>query len=155
MVEIEVRAMGTGDVPDVRSLIERTVRASYRDAYSERAIEFFIHYHGENAIMKDLRHSTCLVALVRGEIVGTATLRGESIIRVFVEPEWQGTGIGRELIGSLLDQARASGSELVKLDASLVSRTFYERLGFLVVADRSHDLGNGHVLPYLKMMLRL
>ena len=98
MVEVELRDMSMGDVPEVRSLIERTVRTSYRDAYSKQAIEFFVRYHGESAIRKDLRQGTCLVAHAGGGIVGTATLRGDIVTRVFVAPERQGIGIGRELI---------------------------------------------------------
>ena len=94
------------DVADVRALVERTVRESYRGVYSEAAIEFFVRFHGEDDIRKDLERGFCIVACIDDSIVGTATLRGDLITRVFVEPEMQGNGIGGSPMRGLLDPAR-------------------------------------------------
>ncbi len=155
VVEIEYRRMTQSDVPEVRSMVERTVRTSYRGVYSEAAIEFFIKYHGEDAIRKDLQEGSGLVAVHDSKIVGTATLRGDMIARVFVAPGMQGQGIGGRLMRVLIEQARTAGPTFLRLDASLASRAFYEHMGFIVVADRSHDLGNGDALPYHEMVLLL
>lgn len=155
MIEIEYRPMVLDDSAEVRSLVERTVRESYRGAYSEAAIEFFVRYHGEDEIRKDIEKGFCIVACMNGRIVGTATLRGDTVTRVFVGPELQGKGIGGHLMRMVLDRAWRSGLEAVHLDASLVSRGMYEHLGFAVVADRNHDLGDGEGLPYHEMVLRL
>ncbi|MBI0581892.1 MAG: GNAT family N-acetyltransferase [Methanomassiliicoccales archaeon] len=153
--EVKFRAMTEDDVPEVRSLVERTIRTSYRGVYSEAAIEFFVRYHREDDIRRDLRERTSLVAFNKGGIVGTATLSGDMITRVFVDPERQGLGIGGRLVRMLLERARAGGLKAVHLDASLVSRAMYERMGFVLVSDRSHDLGDGDTLPYHEMMMDL
>jgi predicted N-acetyltransferase YhbS len=155
MVGIEYRAMTEDDVPEVRSLVERTVRTSYRGVYSGAAIEFFVRYHGIEDIKRDLLEGTSIVAVTDHGIVGTATLRGDIIARVFVEPDMQGRGVGGSLMRMLLERARIDGLAAIRLDASLVSRSAYEHLGFTLVADRSHALGDGDMLPYHKMVLRL
>jgi GNAT superfamily N-acetyltransferase len=154
-VEIEHRTMTEDDVPEVRSLVERTIRTSYCGVYSEAAIEFFVRYHGEDDIRRDLREGAILVALIDRAIVGTATLSGDMLTRVFVDPERQGLGIGGRLVRALLERARTSGLKTVRLDASLVSKAVYEHMGFVLVSDRSHDLGGGDTLPYHEMIMDL
>ncbi len=155
MIENEYRPMVPEDAAEVRALVERTVRESYHGVYSEAAIEFFVRYHGEDEIRRDIEQGFSIVACDGRRIVGTATLRGDSITRVFVSPERQGEGIGGRLMRVVLDRARSSGLKAVRLDASLVSRRMYEHLGFTVVADRDHDLGDGETLPYHEMALFL
>jgi GNAT superfamily N-acetyltransferase len=152
---IGYRAMVEDDVPEVRSLVERTVRRSYRSVYGEAAIEFFVRYHGEEEIRRVLREGVSLVALRGPEIVGTATLRDGVMTRVFVDPDMQGLGIGGHLMRALIDRAREEDLKEVRLDASLVSRAVYEHMGFVLLAHRSHDLGDGDTLPYHEMVLYL
>lgn len=154
-IAIEYRTMVEDDIPEVRSLVERTVRRSYRSVYCEAAIEFFVRYHGEEEIRRDLQEGVGLVALRGPEIVGTATLRDGVMTRVFVDPSMQGLGIGGRLMRALIDRAREEGLKEVRLDASLVSRAVYEHMGFVLLAHRSHDLGNGDTLPYHEMVLYL
>jgi GNAT superfamily N-acetyltransferase len=155
MSEVIYRPMGSGDVPVVRALVERTIRTSYREVYSSVAIEFFVHYHSEEDITTDALDGAALVAVVNGEVVGTAALRGAELRRVFVEPSFQGQGIGTAMTAALLHRAWVEGIVQVRLDASLVSRVMYERMGFVAVANRSHDLGGGDSLPYCEMILDL
>lgn len=155
MAEIEYRPMTADDIVEVRALVESTVRTSYRGAYSQAAIEFFVQYHNENAIRNDLRKGVCIVACTGDEIVGTASLIGDLITRVFVMPRYQGNGVGGHLLRLLLARARSSDLDTLRLDASLVSRPVYEHLGFMVVADQWHDLGGGDALPYHEMVMRL
>ncbi|MDW5562231.1 MAG: GNAT family N-acetyltransferase [Methanomassiliicoccus sp.] len=152
---VNLRPMALSDVPEVQALVERTIRTSYHGVYSPRAIEFFIRYHGEGEIIGDLREGISLVAVQKNIIIGTATLRGDLITRVFVEPDEQGRGIGGRLMEALLEGARKNGLKAVRLDASVVSREVYEHMGFALVAERSHDLGDGDSLPYHEMVRRL
>jgi GNAT superfamily N-acetyltransferase len=89
-------------------------------------------------------HNRVLVAERDGEVVGTMQLtylrglgrRGASraqIEAVRVRSDLRGNGLGSELIGWAVDEARRQGCALVQLtsDASRESaHRFYERLGF-------------------------
>jgi GNAT superfamily N-acetyltransferase len=147
--------MGPDDVDDVRVLICRTIRISYQRAYSPQAIAFFEDYHSLDNIRRDARQGTTLVAFMEKAIVGTGTLLDGEIKRVFVDPEHQGRGVGRELMMSLIAEARTQGLRSVSLDASLVSRGMYEHLGFRFLRNGRHDLGNDLVLDYYQMVLDL
>jgi len=87
------------------------------------------------------------VVCVDGTDVGIMTVDvAADCVRVnqlFILPEHQGKGIGRECILRVQDEARALGLP-VRLRVMKVNpraRAFYERLGFVVVGDtETHDL---------------
>ena len=64
-------------------------------------------------------------------ILGTGTLVGGEIKRVFVDPTFQKQGFGRRIMQQLEEAAARQGVKTVKLDASLPSQVFYERLGYV------------------------
>ena len=79
-----------------------------------------------------------LLAEVDGELAGCAALRplGEGICemkRMYVRPTYRGRGIGRELAGRVIHEARARGYRLMRLDtiaAMKAAQHLYASLGF-------------------------
>jgi GNAT superfamily N-acetyltransferase len=149
------REMDKEDVGAVRGLVCRTVDVSYRGAYSPRAIAFFKEYHSPQNIERDAISGTTLVAFRDGVLVGTGTLVDGEIKRVFVDPEHQGRGIGRGLMERLIERARKEGRATATLDASLVSRSMYEHMGFRSIREGRRDLGDNLSLDYTVMALDL
>ena len=81
------------------------------------------------------------VAEINGKIVGTASLiiekkylhKGKSVGHiedVAVHPEYQGEGIGKELVQFLVDQCKEIDCYKVILDCADNVQFFYEKLGF-------------------------
>jgi GNAT superfamily N-acetyltransferase len=72
------------------------------------------------------------------EGVGCVALRpleddAAEVKRMFVHPDWRGRGVGRALIGALLDGARTRGYGVVRLgtlDDMAAARALYQSLGF-------------------------
>lgn len=64
-----------------------------------------------------------------------------SISQVQLLPDWQGRGIGTELVSQFVREARAKGEsvELSVLKANPALR-LYERLGFKVISERTHGV---------------
>jgi amino-acid N-acetyltransferase len=74
-----------------------------------------------------------VVALRGGRIVGCGALRRYSpglaeVVALAVAEEMHGTGIGRRVVESLVEQARAAG--VVRLFALTTQAGFFQRLGF-------------------------
>jgi GNAT superfamily N-acetyltransferase len=72
------------------------------------------------------------LAEVDGAVVAVLVLDGDELDQLYVEPGWQGRGIGSELV-RLAQQRRPGGLALWTFLANLPARRFYERHGFLAV----------------------
>jgi N-acetylglutamate synthase-like GNAT family acetyltransferase len=146
-----IREFQSADVAALKSLIHRTIALCYPGHYCAEAVRFFMSYHNEEAIRKDAWEG-CTVVLERaGRIVGTGTLVGDEIKRVFVDPAAQRLGAGRRIMRYLEDKARSSQVTTVKLDASLPSKAFYDRLGYATVEKTFLPVENGRRLDFFKM----
>lgn len=81
------------------------------------------------------------IATVGGDVAGSVALRdlGGSdyeLKRMYLRPEHRGRGIGKELLTTALDWARANGARLVRLDTTehmAAARHLYEASGFVNV----------------------
>jgi GNAT superfamily N-acetyltransferase len=145
---VEIREWTAADLPAVHALILRTIDACYPPVYPSRAVDFFQRHHSPEAVRRRAEQGLTLVALAGDVTVATGTLVDDEIAAVFVEPERQGEGLGAALMDELERHAVATGLKALRLDVSLVSRGFYERLGYEVVEGRSIDVGEGQSLDY-------
>ena len=143
-----IREFCDGDVDVVVALIHRTIDACYTRAYPPRAVEFFKRFHSREGILERSRKGTILVVERDGAVIGTGALVDHEIYGVFVEPELQGGGIGRAIMGELERRAAAAGRDHVALSVSLPSRRFYEVLGYEILHEAFIDVGEGQRLDY-------
>ena len=101
--------------------------------------------------------STHLVALEGETLVGYARLlregRAGHIRQVTVDPAYRRRGIGAQLVGAVLDQARAEGLAGVYLNARLPAVPMYGRLGFRVTGNEFRMPRTW--LPHVRMVQRL
>jgi GNAT superfamily N-acetyltransferase len=143
-----IREFGENDLIAVRDLIHRTIDYCYFRDYPVRAIEYFKEFHSENNILQRFKNGTILVAEQHGNIIGTGSIVGFEIFGVFVHPEFQHFGHGKELMWYLEDKARGKKCCELNLSVSLPSIRFYETLGYTMVKKCSIDIGDGQQLCY-------
>lgn len=72
------------------------------------------------------------LAEVDGATVAVLVLDGDELDQLYVDPGWQGRGIGSELV-RLAQQHRPGGLALWTFLSNLPARRFYERHGFFTV----------------------
>jgi predicted GNAT family N-acyltransferase len=72
-------------------------------------------------------------------------------MRVFVEPALQKRGLGKLIMQKLEEKALSSAISIVKLDASLPSKKFYDSLGYVTLEETFLEVENGKKLDYYKM----
>ena len=152
---IIIRRLNQKDLQSVYKLIQNTIGISYSEAYPREAIEFFKNYHSKEQILDDTTNGYTLIAECNGEIIGTATLLGTNIRRVFVSPPHQHRGIGKLLVQELEKKALREKSTTLDLEASLVSKQFWESLGFTVHTEEYFPVRNDQKLHYYKMIKTL
>ena len=87
----------------VAEIVEKTIRAVYPHYYPSGAVQFFLDLHNERRIREALAREDIYFAEVQGEIVGTGSIRGNEICRLFILPEYQAKGYGNRLMDLLED----------------------------------------------------
>ena len=150
-MDLTLREFRPADLDEVHALVARTIEASYAGVYCRTAIDHFHEHHARDKIVKDAAEGYTLVLEADGSIVGTGSLVGAYIGRMYVAPEHQGTGLGGRILDALEARTRAGGAETVDLAASIPARRFYERKGYRLVAERAHEFPGGERLDWFEM----
>ena len=148
---IRLRKMKEADLQSVYALVRNTIQVSYAGVYPPEAIVFFLDYHSPENILKDLNAGYIVVIESGGQILGTGTLLGTNIRRVFINPQHQRQGIGKIIADKLERKAGSEGLEKLDLSASLRSRRFWEAMGFISSGEFSLPVGNDKKLIYYEM----
>ena len=113
----------------ITELVRKTIKAVYPKYYPTGAVEFFLAHHKPEKIASDIEAGKVYVIEQDGIIVGTVTIDGNDIARLFVEPSKQGKSYG----GKLLDFAENmifGYSETIRLDSSLPAKSIYIKRGY-------------------------
>ncbi len=96
---------------------------------------------------RKIRDINPFVAEADGQLVGYADLQANGYIdHFFVSGARPREGIGAQLMRHLLNEAQRFGLTELTSDVSLTAQPFYERFGFHVVEQRSHEL-RGVLIP--------
>lgn len=70
------------------------------------------------------------------------------IHKIYVLPETQGTGLGKELFYHVKEKALENNQKAIFLNVNKYNRAkfFYEKLGFTIVKEEVIDIGNNYVM---------
>ncbi|MGN0909241.1 MAG: GNAT family N-acetyltransferase [Succinivibrio sp.] len=131
-VTASLRRAEAGDAQRVFDLVQETIREVYPLYYPAAVVGFFSSLHSPEAVSADIAGGNVLVLEEGGNVVGTGTLAGNHVTRVFVSPKFQGRGLGTLLLDELEARAAEAGFESVVLDSSLPAARFYEHRGYAV-----------------------
>jgi GNAT superfamily N-acetyltransferase len=148
---VNVREFKKADLADVKSLIHRTIDACYSGIYCAEAVKFFKDWHNDRKILKNAKEGYTIVVEKNNRIIGTGTIVGDEIMRVFVDPAFQKRDFGKLIMHELEQKAVSTGINVVKLDASLPSKKFYELLDYIVLKETFVEVENNKRLDYYKM----
>ncbi len=98
------------------------------------------------------------IALEQGELIGCVLLlpldtknKKGQLMQMAVEHTWQGKGIGKLLVGSLLSFARKAGLEEIEIHSRAEVTSFYEQLGFQIIGEEFTQVGIKH--RYMSLQL--
>ncbi len=150
--KVILRIFEPADIEPVYILVMGTIDKSYTGVYPEEAIRFFKQYHCKENIYDDYLNGYTIIAELEREIVGTGTLLGANIRRVFVNKCYQGHGLGKLIMKKLENRASKEGLKAVDLSASLTAKRFYDSLGYVTQAEKYIDVGKDIKLIYYQML---
>lgn len=127
---VAIRDFGTHDSEAVSALIrENLLKVNSRD-YPEQIINRMVNLFSPEYI-KLISAVRKMVVAVEGEnVIGTASLDGDTLYTVFVDMNYHGAGVGRSLIQYLEQTARNSGVHVLQVPSSLTAEHFYAKMGY-------------------------
>lgn len=138
------------DLSIVGSLTRRTILAVYPHYYPQGVVDFFTGWHHDSRILPDIQAGEVYLLWEEGEAVGTVTLHGDEITRLYVPPEYQGHGYGRALL-DFAESAIGAAYGKIRLEASLPAQLIYWRRGYRVVDVLAEKESGGDVLCWIIM----
>ena len=99
----------------------------------------------EQGILSEAEKGYFIAAYADGVFAGyagmTAVLDERDICNVATEPDFRGMGVGKALIGALVENARESGASVIMLEvrkSNTAAISLYEKAGFELVGQRKN-----------------
>jgi GNAT superfamily N-acetyltransferase len=131
---MEVRRACAEDMDAVREIVLRAVRETNARDYPKSVIDRLASTLPE-AVASKLKEQHAYVAVLDGQIVGTARLSGHTISSAFVHPDYQGRGIGTKLMDVIESVADVQPGSALTLQSSITAQAFYAKRGFKIVRE--------------------
>jgi len=104
--KIKIRKFRLTDLNAVRRLIYNTIDVCYPAVYCPEAIKYIKNYHSSENILKGAKKGYTIVLERNNRIAAVGTIiKNGYITRVFVNPEFQGQGIGKLIMEKLQTKA--------------------------------------------------
>ena len=169
---IEIRTAGTADA-DLLAVVGRETFLHAFQGRIEQAdlIAFANKRYGGQQQLDELAQpgAACFIASVEADVAGYARLvksappscvEAANVIeleRLYLYPQWFGTGIARALLDRCLSEARKRSCEAMWLDVwdqNHRAEAFYRKHGFSVVGDCAYQVGTiiqKHLLMFLAL----
>ena len=145
--EQEVVKADMNMVFDIYELVHITIKDIYKKYYSDEAVKFFLELHSKENISADISEGKVYAAVHEHDVVGTGTLDGDHIKRLFVLPQFQEQGIGTRIM-DFLEAEIIKDYGAVWLDSSLPAGKFYHDRGYITKKYEEIQLENDKVLAY-------
>lgn len=134
---MKIRPFDAGDAENVSSLVVETLRVSNSKDYSSEHIEKDVESSQPKDIIKKSKWTHFYVAEKDAQIIGCGAIGpfyGKedegSLYTIFVLPEYQGHGIGKELIKVLEQDEFFLRAKRIEVPASITAAPFYEKMGY-------------------------
>ena len=145
---MSIRQAVLTDLNTVKNISELTISEIYPHYYPKGAVDFFLEHHSEENILDDIKKNRVFLCLDTSQnIIGTITVKGNEICRLFVLPDYQSKGFGTEML-DFAERIISEQYSRVVLDASLPAKQIYLKRGYRDVKFNIITAGGSDFLCY-------
>ena len=134
---LEIRRFHPEDAIETSQVIAKTLLISNSKDYSREYIESTIASHSAEIISERAKEGHMYVVCDNSRIIGCGAIAGywgsitESILlTIFVLPEYQGKGIGKQIIKTLEQDEYFLRAKRIEIPASITAVEFYKKMGY-------------------------
>lgn len=132
---------------DVKSITHKTISEIYPHYYPKGVVDFFLAHHSDENIRKDIAADMVYLIEDGEEKIGTVTVKENEINRLFVLPQYQHKGAGRQLL-DFAEELIAEEYVEIYVHSSLPAKSIYINRGYEAVEAHTIVAENGDVLCY-------
>ncbi len=149
---MNIRQASLKDFESIHSIVHTTIKSIYPNYYPTEVVDFFLAYHNEENIKKDIEKGNVYFLLSeQAKIVATGSIDGSNIGRLYILPEYQGMGYGKAIMKALEEIIAVEYSSST-IEASLPSYDFYLKLGYQPMDYLKYPVENNRILCYYVMV---
>ena len=142
-----IRAAKETDFDSVKDITQTTIWSVYPKYYPSGAVQFFSNHHSDDRIRADIVAGIVFLIEVDGTAIGTVTVADNEINRLFVLPDFQRKGYGRELM-DFAEEMISKEHDHIIFDASLPAKQIYLKRGYVATKYNMIETENGDYLCY-------
>lgn len=151
---VVIREIDSKDYPETTEMIQKTIRQS-PGKDSPELIEKFCQKYTLDNFKKKAEEIDYFVAVEGDKIVGIIGLKNNEVRTFFVEPSFQGKGIGRKLFDFLKRKARENEVKELVVESDTGAEVIYRKFGFERVEILNKEIaGIGFVNILMKKELK-
>ena len=154
---MKLTALKIEQLPIVIDLTKKIWPVAYGEILSKAQLDYMIDkFYNETALRELIQkgHVFYLAQDDNGKDVGFVSYEINSepnktkIHKIYVLPETQGTGLGRQFFELVKEKAIENNQKAIFLNVNKYNNAihFYNKLGFTKVKDEVIDIGNGYVM---------
>lgn len=158
---IQIKA---NQLPIIIELTKKIWPVAYGTILSKAQLDFMIQkFYNETALQELMQkgHVFYLAQDEKENYVGFVSYEINSvpdktkIHKIYVLPETQGTGLGRQFFELVKEQAKENNQKAIFLNVNKYNNAlhFYTKLGFTIIKDEVIDIGEGYVMDDYVMEL--
>lgn len=115
----------------VPELFFNTIYNSCKQDYSFKQLEAWAGLSIDYKLWeKRLEETKPFLAIINNQLVGFAEFYNDYIDCFYVDYKFQKKGVGKALINYILFIAKQKNIKKIKVDASITSKLFFEKIGF-------------------------
>ena len=134
-MDCQIRSATLDDSTAISRVVIAALRGTNSQDYSPDIIAQVERSFAPEAVSTLLDKRKIFVASLGGAIAGTASLDGNVVRSVFVDPAHQGKGIGRLLMDVIHATAVSDGVGALRVPSSITAQSFYAALGYQRIRD--------------------
>jgi GNAT superfamily N-acetyltransferase len=120
----EIRRAAPVDAQEISRVILRTLHETTARDYPPHVITAVAESFSPERVAEKLKIRKAYIAILDGAVVGTASLEGCVIRSVFVDPTYQGNGIGARLMDVLEGLAREDAVTTLSVPSTITAGPF-------------------------------
>jgi putative acetyltransferase len=130
-ITVSLRPFLPADLPRLAAIFRASVEELTSEDYNEAQQAAWAALADEDEFGNKLAGDLTLVALVAGDVVGFASLRGQDQIgMLYVDPQAAGQGVAGTLCDALEKLAAARGATKLTVNSSDTARGLFEKRGY-------------------------